>query len=251
MGKIYNEEVLGVYNRGEQFPKLIVNNLGAAIQSVLLPAFSSKQGDTRAMRDMLRRAVGLSSFLVLPMLFGLCGVADTLVLALLGEKWLACVPYLRIMCVAYSFWPIHITNLQAINAAGRSDLFLKQEIVKKAMGLLGLFAGIRFGPLVLIGIKAGLDFLTTFVNAWPNKRLLGYGIFRQWADILPSVGIAAVMGIGVYFAGFLVPGGPWVKLVLQVVWGVFVYVLLAAVFRMESFRYLLGIIHRGKEQRTQ
>ena len=251
MGKIYNEEVLGVYNRGEQFPKLIVNNLGAAIQSVLLPAFSSKQGDTRAMRDMLRRAVGLSSFLVLPMLFGLCGVADTLVLALLGEKWLACVPYLRIMCVAYSFWPIHITNLQAVNAAGRSDLFLKLEIVNKAMGLLGLFAGIRFGPLVLIGIKAGLDFLTTFVNAWPNKRLLGYGIFRQWADILPSVGIAAVMGIGVYFAGFLVPGGPWVKLVLQVVWGVFVYVLLAAVFRMESFRYLLGIIHRGKEQRTQ
>ncbi len=251
MGKIYNEEVLGVYNRGEQFPKLIVNNLGAAIQSVLLPAFSSKQGDMRAMRDMLRRAVRLSSFLVLPMLFGLCGVADTLVLALLGEKWLACVPYLRIMCVAYSFWPIHITNLQAINAAGRSDLFLKLEIVKKAMGLLGLFAGIRFGPLVLIAIKAGLDFLTTFVNAWPNKRLLGYGIFRQWADILPSAGIAAVMGLLVYVVGFLAPGGSWVRLAIQVVCGVFIYVLLAAAFRMESFRYLLGVIRRGKEQGTQ
>lgn len=75
------------------------------------------------------------------MLFGLMAVADTLVLALLGEQWLICVPYLRIMCVAYSFWPIHITNLQAINAVGRSDVFLKLEVIKKGMGLTGLIIG--------------------------------------------------------------------------------------------------------------
>lgn len=245
MGKIYNEEVLGIYNRGEQFPKLIVNNLGAAIQSVLLPAFSSKQGDAGAMKHMLRRAVRLSSFLVLPMLFGLCAVADTLVLALLGEKWLACVPYLRIMCVAYSFWPIHITNLQAINAAGRSDMFLKLEIVKKAMGLMGLAVGIKFGPLVLISIKAALDFLTTFVNAWPNKKLLGYGIFSQWADILPSAGISLIMCGAVYGIGPFLPGGVWMRLAGQVLCGAGAYIFLAAVFRMESFEYLLGIIFKS------
>lgn len=242
MGKIYNEEVLGIYNRGEQFPKLIVSNLGAAIQSVLLPAFSSRQGDAQAMRHMLHRAVRLSSFLVLPMLFGLCAVADTLVMALLGEKWMACVPYLRIMCVAYSFWPIHITNLQAINAAGRSDMFLKLEIVKKAMGLMGLGVGIWFGPLVLISIKAGLDFLTTFVNAWPNKKLLGYGIFSQWADILPSAAASLAMGAAVYGLGLMLPGGPWIKLGIQVICGAGIYVLLAAAFRLESFEYVMGLI---------
>lgn len=242
MGKIYNEEVLGVYNRGEQFPKLIAGNLGAAIQSVLLPAFSSRQRDAEAMRHMLRRAVKLSSFLVLPMLFGLCAVADTLVLALLGEKWMACVPYMRIMCVAYSFWPIHITNLQAMNAAGRSDMFLKLEIVKKTMGLVGLVAGMRFGPLVLISIKAGLDFLTTFVNAWPNKRLLGYGIFSQWADILPSAGISLAMCVAVYGIGLILPGGPWARLGVQVACGAGIYGLLAAAFRLESFGYLLGMM---------
>ena len=131
MGKIYNEDLLGAYNRGDQFPKLIVNNLGAAIQAVLLPAFSAHQGDIAVVRDMVRRAIRLSSFLVLPMLFGLFAVADTMVLALLGEKWMVCVPYLRIMCIAYSFWPIHITNLQAINAVGRSDVFLKLEVIKR------------------------------------------------------------------------------------------------------------------------
>ena len=69
MGKVYNEELLGAYNRGDQFPKLIVNNLGAAIQSVMLPAFSAKQGDEEKVRSMVRRAIKTSSFLALPMLF--------------------------------------------------------------------------------------------------------------------------------------------------------------------------------------
>ncbi len=242
MGKIYNEEILGIYNRGDQFPKLIVNNLGAAIQSVLLPAFSARQQDTKEMRHMVRRAVRTSSFLILPMLFGLCAVADTLVLALLGEKWLPCVPYLRIMCVAYSFWPIHITNLQAINAAGRSDVFLKLEIIKKAMGFAGLLAGIRFGPLVLVTIKAALDFFSTFVNAWPNKKLLGYGIFSQWADILPAAALSLVMCAAVYGLQFVLPGGAWLKLLLQIASGAGIYGTLAALFRLESFRYLRDMV---------
>ena len=133
IGKIYNEELLGSYNRGEQFPKLIATNLGAAIQAVLLPAFSACQDDRDKVREMVRRAIRLSSFAVIPMLMGLFAVADTLVLALLGEKWLICVPFLRIMCVSYCFWPIHITNLQAINAVGRSDIFLKLELVKLSL----------------------------------------------------------------------------------------------------------------------
>ena len=181
--------------------------------------------------------------------YALMTVAPTLVLALLGERWMGCVPYLRIMCVAYSFWPIHITNLQAINAAGRSDMFLKLEIVKKTMGLCGLFAGMCFGPLVLISVKAGLDFLTTFVNAWPNKKLLGYGIFSQWADILPSAGLSFVMCAAVYGAGLVLPGGPWIKLILQVAAGAGLYVCLAAAFRMESFLYMLGLIKSRKRER--
>ncbi len=252
MGKIYNEEILGIYNRGDQFPKLIVTNLGASIQSVLFPALSARQGRPEQMRSMVRRAVRVSAFLVLPMLFGLCAVADTLVLALLGEKWMECVPYLRIMCVAYSFWPIHITNLQAINASGRSDVFLKLEVIKKTAGLAGLFAGIQFGPLVLISIKAALDFFCTFVNAWPNKRLLGYGIGAQWADILPAAFTAALMAVCVWGLGLAIPGGPWLKLFLQILSGMAVYVLLALVFRLESFWYLVNSVkdRLRKESRT-
>lgn len=249
MGKIYNKEILGVYNRGDQFPKMIVNNLGAAIQSVLLPAFSVHQKEPQKMRQMLRRAVQLSSFLVLPMLLGLCAVADTLVLALLGEKWISCVPYLRIMCVAYSFWPIHITNLQAINAIGRSDVFLKLEIIKKIVGIMGLLAGIPFGPLVLVGIKAALDFFCTFINAWPNKRLLGYGILRQWADIIPSAGISLAMCMAVYALGSALSAGPWIKLAVQILAGIGIYCLLAVLFARENLRFLLGVARERSQSR--
>lgn len=246
IGKIYNEELLGSYNRGEQFPKLIASNLGAAIQAVLLPAFSAKQEDLAQVRQMVRRAVRLSSFVVLPMLMGLFGVADTLVLALLGEDWLICVPFLRIMCVSYCFWPIHITNLQAINALGRSDVFLKLEIVKKILSLGALLAGMRYSVYVMVGLKAFQDFLCTFVNAAPNRKLLKYGIFHQWIDVMPPAALSVVMCAAVMAAGgFMGEISVWLKLILQIFWGAAVYVLLAWAFRLESFRYLRDMVMPG------
>ena len=246
MGKIYSEALLGAYSRGEQFPKLIANNLGAAIQAVLLPAFSQRQQDRAMVRSMMRRAIRLSSFLVLPMLFGLIAVADNMVAALLTEKWLVCVPYLRLMCIAYAFWPIHITNLQAINAVGRSDVFLRLEVLKKGIGLLGLLIGMLYSPLIMVAIKAGVDFLCTFINAWPNKRLLGYRISSQWLDILPALLLSLLMCAAVYGLQFLLPGGPWLKLMLQMVAGVLIYVGLAWLLRMESFCYLLNFVRKKK-----
>jgi len=237
MGKIYNEEVLGYYNRGEQFPKLIVNNLGAAIQSVMLPALSANQNDLNRVKSMLRRSIMTSSYLVLPMMAGMIAVADNLILALLGPKWSGSVIFLQIMCIAYSFWPIHIVNLQALNAVGRSDIFLKLEIIKKTIGVIVLLIGIRYNAVVMVALKAAADFLCTFINAWPNKRLLNYSIFEQWKDILPSVFLSVVMGGAVYGIGLLVPG-VWLCLLVQVLSGIIVYAALSWITKPEVFCYL-------------
>lgn len=248
MGKIYNKEVLGIYNRGEQFPKLIVSNLGAAIQSVMLPALAVNQNHPEKLKNMLRRSIVTSSYLVLPMMAGLIAVADTLVLLLLGEKWINSVPFLRIMCVAYSFWPIHIANLQALNAVGRSDIFLKLEIIKKTIGMAVLLIGIRYNAITLVALKAFADFLCTFINAWPNKKLLNYSIMEQWKDIMPSLLVSFIMGAAVYSIQFIV-SGLWVRIVVQVLAGVAVYAGLSWLFRLESFTYLWNTVmerfHKG------
>ena len=247
IGKIYNEELLGSYNRGEQFPKLIAGNLGAAIQAVLLPAFSARQDDMAQIRQMARRAVQISSFVVLPMLMGLFGVADTLVLALLGEKWLICVPFLRIMCIAYCFWPIHITNLQAINALGRSDIFLKLEIIKKTLSILALVIGMRYSVYVMVGLKAFQDFLCTFINAAPNRRLLNYSILKQWQDVMPPAALSAVMCLTVMASGAwlgMLPAAA--RLGVQVMIGMAVYLFLAWALKMKSFGYLWNLVKEQK-----
>lgn len=243
IGKIYNEELLGSYNRGEQFPKLIATNLGAAIQAVLLPAFSAKQDNMEEVRKMVRKAIQMSSFAVLPMLLGLYAVADTLVLVLLGEQWLVCVPFLRITCITYCFWPIHITNLQAINAVGRSDIFLKLEIVKKGLSVVALIIGMQFNVYVMVSIKAFQDFLCTFVNAAPNKKLLGYSILEQWKDVMPPAILAIVMCAVVMAAGKWLVFLPLIlKLVIQILIGVVLYVALAGILRLDSFRYLWDMV---------
>ena len=245
IGKIYNEEMLGSYNRGEQFPKLIASNLGAAIQAVLLPAFSARQDQLAAVKQMMRRAIQLSSFVVLPMLLGLFAVADTLVLALLGEQWMVCVPFLRIMCISYCFWPVHITNLQAINAMGRSDVFLRVEIIKKVLGVVVLLVGMRYNVIILVSLKAFQDFLCMFVNAAPNKRLLDYSIFEQGKDILPSAVLSVLMAAAVMLGGQLLGEmNVWLRLLVEIICGGLVYAGLALVFRNESFRYLLNAVRK-------
>ena len=248
IGKIYNEELLGSYNRGEQFPKLIATDLGMAIQAVLLPAFSSRQEDVVRVRQMVRQAIRLSSFVTLPMLLGMFAVADTMVEVLLGEKWLDCVPFLRIMCISYCFWPIHITNLQAINAMGRSDIFLRLELVKKGLSLVALGVGMCFSVYGMVMIKAVQDFLCTFVNAAPNRKLLGYRIRQQWMDVMPSAGLSFVMCILVMTVGRLFGEMvPLVRLTVQIGCGAVVYTGLAWLFKMDSFWYLARLIIR-KEQ---
>lgn len=129
MGKMFSPADLGFYNRGDQFPKIIIANVNTSIQSVLFPSLSSLQDDLVRLKQLARRSIKISAFLILPMMTGLAAVAEPLTLLVLGGKWLPAVPFIRICCFSYAFWPIHTTNLSAINAVGRSDIFLKIKVV--------------------------------------------------------------------------------------------------------------------------
>ena len=245
MGKIYENDTLGNFNRGEQFPKIIVLNISSAIQSVMLPVTSAIQDNKEKVKIMLRNSVMISSYLVFPMMFGMIAVGENLILLLLGEKWSGAVIFLRLMCIAYSFWPIHIANLQAINSIGRSDLFLGLEFVKKILGVVVLVIGIQYGAVVLIALKAFSDFLCTFINAAPNKKLLNYSIFDQWKDIIWSMIISAIMGVIVFFIGKCLGNG-LKTLLVQLLSGIIVYLVLSYITRNESFGMIMEIVRKRK-----
>ena len=239
IGKAYSEEMLGAFNRGEQFPKLVVTNLSSAIQSVLLPVMSKKQDSKAEIKKILQSSIKLSTFVVAPMMCGLAAVSDNLILLLLGEKWSFSIPFLQMMCFSYVFWPIHISNLQALNAMGRSDIFLKLEIIKKLLGVAILVIGIRYNVFIFVGLKAFSDLICAFINAYPNVKLLDYKLREQSIDALNNFIPAIIMGIIIYIAGKHIGIGI-LSLLIQIVLGVIIYIALAVVMKNENFKMIVS-----------
>lgn len=251
VGRKYNSETLGFYNRGNQFPNIFVTNINGSIQSVMLPVLSKEQDNKDKMKSMMRRSIVTSSYILFPLLMGLAVCAEPLISLLLTDKWLPCVPYLRIFCFIYAFWPIHTANLQAINALGRSDKFLQLEIIKKAYGLITLIITVFCfkSPMAIAIGSACTSVISCFVNAHPNKKLLNYSYIEQMKDILPPIAMATIMGVFVY-AITLLQLNSIITLLIQVLVGVIVYWGESKIFHVESYEYIVGIMKRIKSRKV-
>lgn len=245
IGLKYDSGTLGYYNRGKQFPQYLMNSINSAVKSVMLPAMSAKQDDKPQVKQMMRRSISLSAYIVFPMMAGLAGVSTPLIYLVLGEKWLPCVPYMIVYCCTMAFYPVHSCNLQAINAMGRSDLFLKLEIIKKSYGVVVLaITALCFDTPMAIALSGILTTgLSWFVNARPNKQLLGYSYLEQVRDLIPQMLLSLAMGYAVYCIGFL-GLNEWLTLMIQIPLGVAIYVLGSKFLHLEGFEFLWGMVKK-------
>ena len=250
IGKIYTSEQLAYYNKGNQFPKLITDNINGSISSVMLPALSNEQENKEKLKVMMRRAIRTSSFILFPLLLGLAAVAEPLVKLILTDKWLPSVPLMQLLCFSYALWPIHTINLQAISAMGRSDIFLKLEIIKKVIGILALAISIPFGIEVMVMMKIVTSIISTFINSSPNKKLLGYSYKEQIKDILPAFILSGIMATTVVSINFI-SLSLMLKLAMQVIIGIIIYILLAYLFKMEAYIYMLNMIKSKRREARQ
>lgn len=249
IGVKYDSDTLGYYNRGKQFPQFVISAVNGAVQSVMLPAMSAKQDEHDQVNVLMRNSITLSSYLVFPMMAGLAAVAPAMVELLLTEKWLPCVPYLQIYCFTLAFYPVHSCNLQTINAIGRSDVFLKLEIIKKGIGLTSLVIAVFCfdSPLAIAMTGVFTTITSCFINAYPNKKLIGYSYFQQMRDIFPSFAASVSMCALVLWIGTLqLPC--WLLLIVQVISGIVSYIAISAIFRLKAFQAVLHIfpVHRMK-----
>lgn len=245
IGKLYTSADLAFYNQGDKFPKLIVTNINTSIDSVLLPTMSNEQDNHVRVKDMTRRAIKISTYIMAPLMIGLAFCARPIVQLVLTDKWLPCVPYLQIFCVSYLFWPIHTANLNAIKAMGRSDLFLKIEIIKKFIGMILLIITMNISVMAMAYSLLISGLISQIINSWPNRYLLKYSYIDQIKDILPNIVIALIMGGFVYFISYLnLP--ILVSLVVQILSGGIIYLILSILTKNDSFIYLINILKSRK-----
>lgn len=240
IGKMYSSSDLAFYDQGKKFPNVIVTNINTSIDSVLLPTMSNAQDDASRVKSMTRRAIKTSTYIMAPLMMGLAFCATPVVRLVLTDKWLPCVPFLRIFCITYMFYPIHTANLNAIKAMGRSDLFLKLEIAKKIVGMALLLSTMWFGVMAMAYSLLVSSVLSQIINSWPNRKLLNYGYLEQLKDILPGIALAVFMGCCVNIVTLFQLSNV-VTLLIQIPMGAVIYIATSSLLHLESFEYLMDM----------
>lgn len=237
IGKLYSSENLAYYDKGKQFPNLIVTNINVSIGAVLFPKLANQQDDMTALKQTTRNSIRFSSFVMSPMMLGFAAVAEPFVRLILTDKWLPCVPLLQLFCIFYLFQPIHTANMQAVKAMGRSDICLKLEIFRDIIQLIVLLVVMWISVEAIVISMAIMSTLFVFVNAYPNIKLLNYSIKEQLSDILPNVGMSLVMFICVYAVKFI-SSNNLITLIIQIAVGAVVYIALSVITKNNEFNLI-------------
>lgn len=243
IGKKFSSNDLAYYNRGQQFPQVISHTLDSAIQSVMFPTMAAVQDEKERLAKMLRRAETLGSYVIIPVMFGLAAVSEPVVQLLLTEKWLPCVPYMQWLCIANAAVPILSSNLIVIKASGRSDIYMRLEMVRRVAMLVVLLISIFvFQTVEAIAIGFCISYwLDTMIVMCPMKMLLNYGPGKQFADVWKTIVSALIMFL-VVLSMNLLPWNTMILLVAQFMVGVVVYVGLGYIFKIESQTELVKLI---------
>jgi O-antigen/teichoic acid export membrane protein len=247
IGRYFTADSLAYYEKGEQLPSLVMSNIFTSIQTILLPTFSDSQDDRQRVKAMMRRSTKLSCFFIYPIMVGMIVAAKPLVVFLLTEKWISVVPFVQILCIANFFRPITISNWEAIKALGYSNITLKLEVVKKFVDISILIVSVLLGVYAIAWGCVLFNFLCVFINLYPNKKLLNYGIKEQVADAVPILLIALGMGLVVYWIQFFQLPNLYI-LLLQFFTGGMIYIGLSRVFKDESLMYLTQLFKDNKKR---
>lgn len=235
LGKVYTASDLAYYNRGLRFPELVSNNVNNTISSVLFPVLSKYGNDFDRVKIGLRRAIRMSTFILMPLLFGMMMTSKEIILLLLTKKWIAAVPYMQILCMSCIFDTVSNENIQALKSIGRSDVLLKLEILKKPIYLFLLLLGIKISVMVMAETMVIYNVIAVLINMSPNRKFLNYSFAEQIQDILPAFLASSFMSVIVYLVGnFSLSTG--ISFIVKIVCGVLSYLLIAILFRMQALK---------------
>ena len=244
IGKVFKASDLGYYTRAHQFTDFASSNITGILQRVTYPLLCTIQDDDNRLADVYRRLLKTSAFIVFPLMMGLAAVARPMILSFLTEKWLFSASLIQILCFSQMWYPVHAINLNLLQVKGRSDLFLRLEIIKKVIGVIILCITIPFGLIVMCCGMIANSIIALIINTHYTGKLIHLGFIAQMGYLLPTLLLSLCVGGVVYLTVSLIPMCSWLVLGVGAVEGVGLYVALAKMFRFPEFRELITIIHR-------
>lgn len=237
IAKQYTRSDLAYYNRGVGFPGFGMKLIEPTINTALFPALSNCNDDQKMMKAITRRIIKTSTFLICGIMFLLMAMAKPLIAVLLTDKWLPCVIYLQIGCLAYMLRPLQVINACVIRASGNSSLLLKLDILKKSIGLTLLLIAMPYGVEAIAWSYFGFCFISTIINIYPNRSILEYGFLEQFVDLGRNLWVAIIVGIFVWLFSLL-HFNDILLLFIQIIAAAIMYLFICKVLKVEPYMYL-------------
>lgn len=251
IGRFFSAAQLGFYIRAKSMQELPVINISNALNKVTYPMFASIHDDDQKLRSVYKQLIQFIFFVIAPLMILAIIVAEPLFRFLLTEKWLPAVPYFQILCIAGIVTPLNAYNLNVLLVKGRSDRYLKLEVIKNVLTFASVLLAIPFGISGLLWSIVGIAYVTFFVNAYFCGRILNFSILHQVADIFPVFVIALVSGVAAYFADLAalnyLKNDLFRLIFVSLVFG-FCYAVLCTVFKVEAVQQLKSIILKRRRK---
>lgn len=243
IGKLFSASSLGHYTRAHQFSEFPSSNVTGIIQRVTYPILCGIQDETERLEAVYRKFLKLSAFIIFPLMIGMSAVACPFIDIVLGKQWGFCGQLLQIICFAMMWYPIHAINLNLLQVKGRSDLFLRLEIIKKILGITVLCITAPFGLVVMCYGQIFNSIVALVINTYYTGKLINVGFIRQMKDLLPTL----LLSLTMFGAILLVNGFIEVnmhRLVIGVLVGIIVYVSGSYIFKFKELQTLFSLIRR-------
>ena len=242
IGKYFSVIELGYYTRADQFQALPSQQLTGVFSRVSYPILSTIQDDVEKLKSAYKQIIRSSMLITFVLMLGMVAIAKPMILTLIGEKWLPAVIYLQMLCFVGMFYPLHALNLNMLKVQGRSDLFLRLEIIKKALSIPTIILGIIFGiKIMIIGMFIN-TIISYYINSYWSGKLIGYSSFEQMKDIFPSFLLAGAVAITVALIGTIIDFSNIGILVTQIISGAILTIILAEFFKLDSYIYIKKIV---------
>lgn len=244
IGKYFTTTTLGYYTNAQKLRDLASQSITTSVQKVSYPALSSIQDDDNRLKMGYKKIIKNSIFLTFPTMIGLAAVAEPFILVVFGEKWINSIQYFQILCFGGALFPLHAINLNVLQVKGRSDLFLRLEVIKKVVGVFSIIIilSLRLGVIGLVWAAALNSIIAYFINSYYSADIINYPIKEQIKDIIPITGVSVVMGVIVYLVGINLEANNLMKLLIQVIIGVISYISISKMVGVKELKTVYDLI---------
>lgn len=241
IGKFFSAQDLGFYTRAQSFNDLPAMNLNNVMSRVTYPVLAQLQDDKVALKAGYKKMIKSIMLISMVLMAGMAAVAEPMVITLIGEQWRPSIVYLQLLAFPAVMYPLHALNLNMLQVQGRSDLFLRLEIIKKIIAIPVIIVGIFYGIKIMILGSWITTLIAYYLNSYWSGRFINYSMWEQIKDILPGLGIALIMGVVVVLIGWLLPASYLVKLIVQIIAGALIVFLICEFFKPEAYLELKDI----------